>query len=45
MYSLYVQVAGGEGNVERAVDVSPMKWRFKSREAVVYRGGLRQVKP
>ena len=22
-YNLYVQVAGGEGNVERAVDVSP----------------------
>ena len=23
MYNLYVQVAGGDGSVERAVDVSP----------------------
>ena len=44
LYNHYVQVAGGEGNVERAVAVSPNEWRLKSREVVVYRESLRQVR-
>ena len=40
VYNLYVQLAGGEGNVERAVDVSPNELEFE-----VERGGLRQVNP
>ena len=39
VYNLYVQVAGGDINVEQAVDVSPMKWRLKSRD-VVHRGAF-----
>ena len=45
VYNLHVQVAGGEGNMERAVDVSP-----NEKEVEVERGSrvsesLRQVNP
>ena len=36
VYNLNVQVAGGDGSVERAVDVSPMKWRL-TNQAIVHR--------
>ena len=38
VYNLCVQVAGGEGNVERAVDVSSNEMKVEV-ERVVYRGG------
>ena len=43
VYNIHVQVAGGDGNVKRAVMSVPMKWRLTS-EAVVHRG-LQQVTP
>ena len=31
VYNLCVQVAGGDGSIEQAVDASPMKWRSMSQ--------------
>ena len=46
VYNLYVQVAGGEGHVERAVDVSPREKKVEvERGSPVWEGGLRQVNP
>ena len=38
MYNLHVQVAGGDGNVERAVDVSPNEMEVDVDRQVVHRG-------
>ena len=45
VYNLYVQVAGGEGNVERAVDVSPNEMEVEVERGSRASGGLRQVNP
>ena len=45
MYNLYVQLAGGEGNVKRAVDVSPNEMEVDESGSRVSGGGLRPVKP
>ena len=44
VYNLYVQVAGGDGNVERAVDVSPNEMEVEVERGRAS-GGLRQVNP
>ena len=41
VYNLYVQVAGGEGNVERAVDVSPNEMEVEVERGRRVSGGLR----
>ena len=43
MYNLYVQVAGGEGNAERALDVSPNEMEVEAERGCRVSGGLRQV--
>ena len=45
VYNLYVQVAGGEGNVERADDVSPNEMDVGVERGSRVSGGLRQVNP
>ena len=45
VYNLYVQVAGGEGTVERAVDVSPNEMEVEVERGRRVSGGLRQVNP
>ena len=45
VYNLYVQVAGGERNVERAVDVSPNEMEVEVERGSRVSGGLRQVNP
>ena len=44
VYSLYVQVAGGDGNVGQAVDVSPNEMEVDESGHRASRG-LRQVNP
>ena len=43
--NLYVQVAGGEGNVERALDVSPNEMEIALERGSRASGGFRQVNP
>ena len=45
VYSLHVQVAGGEGNVESAVDVSPNETEVEVERDCRVSGGFRQVNP
>ena len=45
VYNLDVQVAGGEGNVERADDVSPNEMDVEVERGSRVSGGLRQVNP
>ena len=45
MHNLFVQVAGGEGNVERAADVSPNEMEVEVENGSRVSGGLRQVNP
>ena len=44
VYNLHVQVAGGDGNVERVVDVSPNEMEVEMERGRVS-GDLRQVNP
>ena len=44
VYNLYVQVAGGDGSVERAVDVSPNKMEV-DESGNRASGGVRPVNP
>ena len=43
LYNHYFQVAGGEGNVERAVDVSPNSMEVEVERGGRVSSGLRQV--
>ena len=45
VYNLHVKVAGGDGNVERAVDVSPNEMEVEVERGSRVSGGLRQVNP
>ena len=45
VYNLYVQVAGGEGTVERAVDVSPNEMEVEVERGRCVSGGLRAGEP
>ena len=45
MYNLHVQVAGGEGNVGRAVDVSPNEKEVEVERSSRVSGSLRRVNP
>ena len=45
MYNLYVDVAGGEGNVEREVDVSPNEMVIEVERGSRVSGSFRQVNP
>ena len=45
VYNLYGQVAGGEGNGERAVDVSPNEMEVEVERGCRVSVGLRQVNP
>ena len=40
VYNLYVQVAGGDGNVGQAVDVSPNEMEVDESQAIVHRGAF-----
>ena len=45
VYNLYVLLAGGEGNVERAVDVSPNEMEVEVERGSRVSGCFRQVNP
>ena len=45
VYNLHVQVAGGEGDVERAVNVVPNEMEVEVERGSRVSGGFRQVNP